>query len=238
MRSARPGASERGEEAPRGFAAWRSGTAPRSATSFALRCAVERGYENARMSGSRSRRRRKRAAAAKRDGKTVATRAASEAVRRKPVPVAAATQAPAPVAKAAPEPDVAALEREIRALKRALATAEEKANDADAKRSRAVNRATAALRRENETLEAQLTLLVQEIGQIKHLIDRVPMLETELRVRDMKLAELEQSWLAERKQLEAEVAKLRSSSGRGTGSKTAMAAAAAAAAGARLESVR
>jgi chromosome segregation ATPase len=179
----------------------------------------------------------------KRDGKSVAAvRAATEAARREPAPVAAA----APVASAAPvaakdsrEADVAALEREIRALKRALAAAEEKANDADARRARAISRATAALRRENETLEAQLTLLVQEIGQIKHLIDRVPALETELRVHDLQLAEREQAWAAERGQLEAELTRLKGALTRnGTGARTAMAAAAAAAAGAKLESVR
>jgi len=188
------------------------------------------------MSGSRSRRRRQRAAAAKSGGKAGAARAASETVRRKPAPVAALATVAAKDTRAA---DVAALEREIRALKRALAAAEEKASDADAKRVRAVSRATAALRRENESLEAQLTLLVQEIGQIKHLIDRVPMLETEVRLRDLQLAERERAWSGERSQLEAEIARLRGASPRGgTGSRTAMAAAAAAAAGAKLESVR
>ena len=67
--------------------------------------------------------------------------------------------------------------------------------------------------------------------------DRVPMVETEVRVRDLQHAEREQAWPAERKQLEAEIAKRRNAAARG-GSKTAMAAAAAAAAGATLESVR
>lgn len=194
------------------------------------------------MSGSRSRRRRKRAAAAKRDGKTAATRVASEAARRKPTPVAVAATLATPVAKETREPEVATLERELRALKRSLAAAEEKIAeadaklaDADAKRARAVSRATAALRRDNESLEAHLTLLVQEIGQIKHLIDRVPMLETELRVRDLQLAEREQAWLAERSALESEIARQRGSSAKGAaGAKAALAAAA----GARLESVR
>lgn len=187
------------------------------------------------MSGSRSRRRRKRAAA-KRDGKATATRPASDSARRRsgatastPVVAEAAKEA-----KDARDADVAALRSEIRALKRALAIAEEKANDADAKRSRAVNRATAALRRENESLEAQLTLLVQEIGQIKHLIDRVPKLETELRARDLQIAERERAWLAERTELEAEIARLRGLTvEKGASGAKAMAAAA----GVRAESV-
>lgn len=129
--------------------------------------------------------------------------------------------------KEARDADATALRAEIRSLKRALTAAEEKANDADAKRSRAVNRATAALRRENESLEAQLTLLVQEIGLIKHLIDRVPKLETDLRARDLQLAEREQSWHAERKRLESELARLRGASEKSaTGVKSALAAAA------------
>lgn len=118
------------------------------------------------------------------------------------------------VARDPKDADPAALRNEIRALKRALAAVEEKANDADAKRSRAVSRATSALRRENESLEAQLTLLVQEIGQIKHLIDRVPRLETDLRARDLQLAEREQAWQAQRALLEAEIEALRRRTGR------------------------
>jgi len=133
---------------------------------------------------------------------------------------------PAPVvAKDPKDADPAALRSEIRALKRALAAAEEKANDADAKRTRAVNRATAALRRENEALEAHLTLLVQEIGQIKHLIDRVPKLETDLRARDLQLAEREQAWQAQRALLEAEIEALRGRADRAApGGKRALAA--------------
>jgi hypothetical protein len=159
------------------------------------------------MSGSRSRRRRKRAAA-KRDGRSVTTRAATEPARRKVVAPPASPTVAAQAAKEAREADPAALRSEIRALKRALTLAEEKANDADAKRARAVSRATASLRRDNESLEAQLTLLVQEIGQIKHLIDRVPKLEADLRTRDLQMAERERTWLAERASLEAEIARL------------------------------
>jgi chromosome segregation ATPase len=187
------------------------------------------------MSGSRSRRRRKRSAAATRDGKPAATRIAQDPVRRRAVSAAP----PAIVAKDSREADPAALRSEIRALKKALALAEEKANDADAKRSRAVSRATATLRRENESLEAHLTLLVQEIGQIKHLIDRVPRLEADLRTRDLQLAEREQAWNAERARLEAEIEKLGGRAGRVVASVPPPARAAAAAAGAgRVESAR
>lgn len=190
------------------------------------------------MSGSRSRRRRKRAAAAKRDDKPVASRTAPEPARRRVVPAAAAAVMAKDAAKdAARDADPAALRSELRALKRALALAEEKANDADAKRVRAVNRATATLRRENDSLEAHLTLLVQEIGQIKHLIDRVPRLEADLRTRDLQLAEREQAWRVERARLEAEVERLSSRAGRGAaGIKTALAAAAGA--GSHAERVR
>jgi hypothetical protein len=123
--------------------------------------------------------------------------------------------------------DPAALRSEVRALKRALALAEEKANDADARRTRAVSRATATLRRENESLEAHLTLLVQEIGQIKHLIDRVPRLEADVRARDLQLAERERAWLAERAALEGEIARLHRKIEKGApGAKTVLAAAA------------
>jgi predicted RNA-binding protein YlqC (UPF0109 family) len=186
------------------------------------------------MAGSRSRRRRKRAAAAKRDDKPVASRTAPEPARRRVAPVTVG----AVVAKdAARDADPAALRSELRALKRALALAEEKANDADAKRVRAVNRATATLRRENDSLEAHLTLLVQEIGQIKHLIDRVPRLEADLRTRDLQLAEREQAWRAERAPHEAEGEKLSGRPGRSAaGIKTALAAAAGA--GSHAERVR
>ncbi len=142
------------------------------------------------------------------------------------------------VAKDSREPDAPALRSEIRALKKALTVAEEKANDADAKRARAVGRATATLRRENESLEAQLTLLVQEIGQIKHLIDRVPRLEADLRTRDLQLAEREQAWSTERARLEAEIEKLGGRAARGVPSMPPPRAAAAAAGAGRAESVR
>jgi len=184
------------------------------------------------MSGSRGRRRRKRSAAATRDGKPAATRISQESVRRRVVTAAP----PAVVTKDARDADSAALRSEIRALKKALTIAEEKANDADAKRSRAVSRATAALRRENESLEAHLTLLVQEIGQIKHLIDRVPRLEADLRTRDLQLAEREQAFSVERARLEAEIEKLGGRAARGVSSMPRPLAAAAGAG--RVESAR
>jgi hypothetical protein len=61
------------------------------------------------------------------------------------------------------------------------------------------------------------------------------MLETELRVRDLQLAEREQAWLAERSALESEIARVRAAAPKGVGGAKA---ALAAAAGARLESVR
>ena len=187
------------------------------------------------MSGSRSRRRRKRAASAQRDGgKPATSRPAPESVRRRLAPVAAAV-----VAKETKDADPAALRAEIRALKRALAAAEEKANDADAKRSRAVARATASLRRENESLEAHLTLLVQEIGQVKHVIDRVPRLEADLRTKELQLAERGQAWQSERAALLAEIERLRGvAHASAPGARSALAAAAAASAPAHGERAR
>lgn len=178
------------------------------------------------MSGSRSRRRRKRGGGA--SGKATAARPTVEAARRRIVsPVLTSEPATIDVVR----DDPAALRAEIKSLRRALTLAEEKANDADAKRSRAVNRATAALRRDNDSLEAHLTLLVQEIGQIKHLIDRVPRLEADLRARDLQLAERERSWQADRAALNAELDRLRATSHRPAAK--ALAAVAAAGAGAR-----
>jgi hypothetical protein len=157
------------------------------------------------MSGSRSRRRRKRGTVS-RDTKT-APRGAAEPARRKPA-VAAPPGALARDAKAPKDADPAALRAEVRALRRGLAEATAKLGEAEAKRTRAVARATAALRRENETLEAHLTLLVQEIGQIKHIIDRVPRLEADLRAKELQLAERERAWDAERKALQAEITRL------------------------------
>ena len=115
-------------------------------------------------------------------------------------------------AGAAPSTDVAALEKE-------LAEARKKLEGADARKERAIARATSALRKENEMLEAQLTRLVREIGQLRFVVDRVQVLETELRGRDLRIAEAE-----------AEVERLRAalSSGRPTAARAAAAAAQAA----------
>jgi len=143
------------------------------------------------------------------------------------------------VARDSRDADPAALRAEIRALKRTLAAAEEKANDADAKRTRAVARATATLRRENESLEAHLTLLVQEIGQIKHLIDRVPRLEAELRGKELQMAERGQAWQSERAALVAEAERLRAAAHVSVpGARSARAAAAAASAAPQHEPAR
>jgi len=156
-----------------------------------------------------------------------------------PVATAATAAVAARHAKEAKDADPAAQRAEVRSLKRALAAAEEKANDADAKRTRAVARATAGLRRDNESLEAHLTLLVQEIGQIKHLIDRVPRLEADLRSRDIELAERERRWQADRTALQAEIERLSSAPHRGAGgARSALAAAAAASAKPQFEPAR
>lgn len=107
----------------------------------------------------------------------------------------------------APTSDVADLQKD-------LAQARRKLESADTRKERAVNRATASLRKENEMLEAQLTRLVQEIGQLRFVVDRVQVLETELRGKDLRIAEVE-----------AETERLRAALN--SGRPTAMAAAAA-----------
>ena len=86
---------------------------------------------------------------------------------------------------------------------------------AEAKKTRAINRATKALRVENEELEAHLTHAVKEIGHLRFVMEKVVSLEGELRSRDQEIERLK----AEIVRLEAAV-----SSGR----PTALAAAAAA----------
>jgi predicted RNase H-like nuclease (RuvC/YqgF family) len=80
---------------------------------------------------------------------------------------------------------------ETRQLRRALEEAEEKLRECEARRTRAVARATVELRRENDMLEAQLTRLVQEIGQMRAIVDRVERVEREARAKDLRIAELE-----------------------------------------------
>jgi hypothetical protein len=95
------------------------------------------------------------------------------------------------------------------------------------------------LRRENESLEAHLTVLVQEIGQIKHLIDRVPRLEADVRSKELQLSERSQAWQSERASLLVEIERLRSAaSSSGPRARPALAAAASASAAPRHERVR
>ena len=81
-------------------------------------------------------------------------------------------------------PDVGGLQRELEETRKKLEAA-------DATKSRAVSRGTAKLRKENEMLEAQLTRLVKEIGQMRFVVDRVPQLERELRAKDLQISEIE-----------------------------------------------
>ena len=62
---------------------------------------------------------------------------------------------------------------------------------ADATQERAIASATNALREENEELEAHLTHAVQEIGQLRFVIDRVAGLEKEVRERDHEIGRLQ-----------------------------------------------
>ncbi len=78
--------------------------------------------------------------------------------------------------------DAAALQKELNRARRELVDAEER-------KVRAVARETARLRKENEMLEAQLTRMVQEIGELRFVVDRVHALEQEVRRRDARLAE-------------------------------------------------
>jgi len=90
-------------------------------------------------------------------------------------------------------------------LQKALAAARRKLESAEARKARAVNRATAELRSENDMLEAQLTRVVQEIGQLRFVVDRVTQLEREVRVKDLRIGQLE----AEVERLQAALASAR-----------------------------
>ena len=85
----------------------------------------------------------------------------------------------------------ASMPSSVEALKKEVADLRRKLDRGEENKSRAVARETARLRRENEMLEAQLTRMVQEIGQMRFVVDRVPQLERELRVKDQKIAEAE-----------------------------------------------
>lgn len=80
---------------------------------------------------------------------------------------------------------------DVEGLQRELGEVRKKLEAADAAKSRAVSRGTAKLRKENEMLEAQLTRLVQEIGQLRFVVDRVQQLERELREKDLRISEAE-----------------------------------------------
>ena len=103
---------------------------------------------------------------------------------------------------------------DVEELKESLQKAQEELEKATERKNRAVARGTASLRKDNEMLEAQLTRLVQEIGQLRFVADRVAVLERELRAKDLSLAEM----AAERDRLQAAL---------DSGRPTAMAAAAA-----------
>lgn len=87
-------------------------------------------------------------------------------------------------APASTSPSVEELQQELESLRKKLERAE-------ANKARAVTRETSRLRKENEMLEAQLTRLVQEMGQLRFVVDRVPQLERELRVKDQQIADAE-----------------------------------------------
>ncbi|HAC80989.1 MAG: hypothetical protein P8K76_06460 [Candidatus Binatia bacterium] len=96
-----------------------------------------------------------------------------------------------------------------------LALLRKEVEGAEAKKTRAINRATKALRVENEELEAHLTHAVKEIGHLRFVLEKVVSLESELRSRDQEIQRLKDEIV----RLEAAVA---------SGRPTALAAAAAA----------
>ncbi len=85
----------------------------------------------------------------------------------------------------------ASMPSNVEELKKALADVRRKLDSAEATKSRAISRSTARLRKENDMLEAQLTRLVQEIGQLRFVVDRVQQLERELRAKDLRISEAE-----------------------------------------------
>ena len=64
--------------------------------------------------------------------------------------------------------------------------------NAEAKKTRAINRATKALRVENEELEAHLTHAVKEIGHLRFVLEKVVSLEGDVRARDLKIQNLKE----------------------------------------------
>ena len=96
-----------------------------------------------------------------------------------------------------------------------LAQLRKEAETAEARKTRAINRATRALRVENEELEAHLTHAVKEIGHLRFVLEKVVSLESDVRARDQEIQTLKDEIV----KLEAAVA---------SGRPTALAAAAAA----------
>lgn len=80
---------------------------------------------------------------------------------------------------------------DVAVLQKELAEARKKLETAEATKTRAISRSTARLRKENEALEAQLTRLVQEIGQLRFVVDRVQQLEREVRAKELRISEAE-----------------------------------------------
>lgn len=76
-------------------------------------------------------------------------------------------------------------------LRKELLRARRQLAEAEAKAERAVERETARLVEENEVLESHLSRLVKEIGEMRFVVDRVRVLEKEIRVRDAQIAETE-----------------------------------------------
>ncbi|HYC22793.1 MAG TPA: hypothetical protein VEI94_08815 [Candidatus Bathyarchaeia archaeon] len=104
---------------------------------------------------------------------------------------------------------------EIRALKQALARAQAEAASAGRGRDRAVARVLSKAQREKEALEAQLTKLVQEIGQLRQYAERAQRLEADCRQKDAQIAEQSRRWEEERAQLRAEMDRARAASSPG-----------------------
>ncbi|MDG2307029.1 MAG: hypothetical protein P8R42_20750 [Candidatus Binatia bacterium] len=77
------------------------------------------------------------------------------------------------------------------ASQKALAEVRGKLETAQEAKISAVSQSTESLREENEALEERLTEMVQEIGQLRFVVDRVPQLERELRAKDLRIAEAE-----------------------------------------------
>lgn len=71
-----------------------------------------------------------------------------------------------------------------------LAALRKEVEGAESKKTRAINRATKALRVENEELEAHLTHAVKEIGHLRFVLEKVVSLEGEICTRDQEIQSL------------------------------------------------